>query len=253
MKKKELKGFKFGKLTVIDRDYQKEEDMVKRGKRKRTYWICKCDCGNVTTVETCKLTSGHTKSCGCLQKETTKERFDEDLTNFKWNELIVLERDIEKENLMGNKCRYWKCKCSCGNIISIPTTEIKAERQYSCGCIKSKGEHKIATYLNKINLKYDIQVTYENLIGVGGNKLSYDFFIPDYSLLIEFQGEQHKRPQRFPNCDNEEQFKIQQEHDKRKREYAKEHNIELLEIWYYDYDRIEKILENKLNIKGEIE
>ena len=33
---------------------------------------------------------------------------------------------------------------------------------------------------------------------------------------------------------------------KEKREYAKEHNIELLEIWYYDYDNIENILENKI-------
>jgi hypothetical protein len=32
------------------------------------HWYCKCSCGNYTTVKTCDLNSGHTKSCGCLQK-----------------------------------------------------------------------------------------------------------------------------------------------------------------------------------------
>ena len=43
-------------------------------------------------------------------------------------------------------------------------------------------------------------------------------------------------------------FARQQEHDRRKREYAKQNNIDLLEIWYWDYDNIEDILSNKLNI-----
>lgn len=43
---------------------------------------------------------------------------------------------------------------------------------------------------------------------------------------------------------------IQDEHDKRKRNYAKEHNINLLEIWYYDIDNIEDILLERLQIKN---
>ena len=35
------------------------------------FWKCKCDCGNEKFVEYSKLVSGHTKSCGCLQKERT--------------------------------------------------------------------------------------------------------------------------------------------------------------------------------------
>ena len=38
-------------------------------------------------------------------------------------------------------------------------------------------------------------------------------------------------------------FERQQEHDRRKKEYALQNNIELLEIWYYDYDNIEEILD----------
>ena len=39
-----------------------------------------------------------------------------------------------------------------------------------------------------------------------------------------------------------------EEHAKRKREYAKNHNIKLLEIWYWDYDTIEEILNKELDL-----
>lgn len=35
-------------------------------------------------------------------------------------------------------------------------------------------------------------------------------------------------------------------HDEIKRKYAKDNKIDLLEIWYYDFDNIETILRNKL-------
>ena len=47
----------------------------------------------------------------------------------------------------------------------------------------------------------------------------------------------------------EEAFQIQQEHDRRKREYSKLHNINLLEIWYYDINKIEEIMTKALGLK----
>ena len=45
-----------------------------------------------------------------------------------------------------------------------------------------------------------------------------DFYLNDYNVAIECQGIQHEKPiERFGG---EEEFEIQQEHDKRKREYA---------------------------------
>jgi len=55
-KPKDISGEKFGKLTA---------KKYKPGGR----WLCKCDCGNETSVHTGSLTSGNTKSCGCLQKQ----------------------------------------------------------------------------------------------------------------------------------------------------------------------------------------
>lgn len=52
-----LTGRKFGKLTAIKIDY--------KSKDYKTFWLCKCDCGNYTSVYVSKLTTGKTKTCGC--------------------------------------------------------------------------------------------------------------------------------------------------------------------------------------------
>lgn len=36
-------------------------------------WNCLCDCGNYKVISTSSIRLGHTKSCGCLQKEKTSE------------------------------------------------------------------------------------------------------------------------------------------------------------------------------------
>lgn len=119
-----------------------------------------------------------------------------------------------------------------------------AYTQHCPYCNISKGEDKIIKYFTKNNISFKNHKTFDNLLGVGGGKLSYDFYLPEYNLLVEYQGEQHERP--VDAFGGDKQFEIQQEHDKRKREYAKNHGIELLEIWYYDFTNIENILEIQL-------
>ena len=79
---------------------------------------------------------------------------------------------------------------------------------------------------------------------MGKGNLSYDFYLPKYNLLIEYQGEFHDGSAGKYSRIN---IKKQQEHDRRKKQYAKDNNIKLLEIWYWDYDNIEKILEKIIN------
>ena len=112
-------------------------------------------------------------------------------------------------------------------------------------CNSSQLETKTKNILEKYNIKYSIQVEYSNLIGLGGGNLSYDFYLPDYNLLIECQGVQHREWRE--GWITKEKFEKQLEHDKRKRNYAKENNINLLEIWDYDIDEIEEILIKELN------
>lgn len=121
---------------------------------------------------------------------------------------------------------------------------VNAYKNYCPYCNIVKGEKKISDFLLQHNIKFELHKTYDNLIGVGKGKLSYDFYVYDYNLLIEFQGEQHEYP--VDIFGGEKQFAVQQEHDKRKRDYAQDNNIDLLEIWYYDFKNIESILSKKL-------
>lgn len=116
-------------------------------------------------------------------------------------------------------------------------------------CNNYKGENFISEFLSIHNIEFDVQKTFDDLRGVGGYKLRYDFYLHKYNLLIEFQGIQHKKPVDFAGRGDKfanDLFDYQQEHDRRKREYARLHNIELLEIWYYDIDNIEEILTSRL-------
>ena len=224
-------GKRFGKLVILSYDEYGSNECG------RTKYICKCDCGNVVSVRWDNINNGDTTSCGCYGSEYSKERKQIDLTNKKFGKLVAIKR------LDNGK---WLCNCECGGTTEVTTAKLTTGHTVSCGCVSSKGELSIRKYLDKINIPYEQQKEFNNLIGVGEKKLSYDFYIPNKNILIEYQGQFHDGTARIQD---EEQFKIQQEHDKRKREYAKKHNIELLEIWYYDYENIEKILENKFNLK----
>lgn len=68
-KRIDLTGKKFGRLTVIKQDGY----FTYPNGRKSLKWICKCNCGNEITINGSALTTGHTKSCGCLARETTSK------------------------------------------------------------------------------------------------------------------------------------------------------------------------------------
>lgn len=110
-------------------------------------------------------------------------------------------------------------------------------------CSESKGEKRTRKWLIENNIIVESQKEFDGLLGVGGGNLSYDFYLPTFDLLIEFQGEFHDGTA-YQQTDAE--FKIQQEHDRRKREYSEKNNIKLLEIWYFDYENIEEILQKEL-------
>lgn len=58
----DLTGKKFDRLEVLER--------VNNETGNRYKWKCLCDCGNTVLVSPQNLKNGHTKSCGCLQRET---------------------------------------------------------------------------------------------------------------------------------------------------------------------------------------
>lgn len=56
-----LVGQRFGRLVVIERNGS--------GPHGRVMWLCRCDCGNLPSVQALYLCNGQTNSCGCLKKQ----------------------------------------------------------------------------------------------------------------------------------------------------------------------------------------
>ena len=54
-------NMRYGRLLVIKH--------AGKDKRNKHLWLCKCDCGNEKVVVADNLSSGKSKSCGCLKTE----------------------------------------------------------------------------------------------------------------------------------------------------------------------------------------
>lgn len=111
----DLKGMKFGKLTVIERG---------ENRGKHTTWRCRCECGKICIVSSTHLMSGQ-KSCGCLGGKF------KDLTGMTFGMLEVLRRVENK----GRKTCY-ECRCKCGNIKIIRGEVLTRGDTKSCGCLR---------------------------------------------------------------------------------------------------------------------
>lgn len=110
----------FGKWTVIKQEGKKNNQL---------YWLCKCECGTIKTVNGNSLRNGSSTNCGCVRKEKMSN-FRENLLGQKFNSLTV----IKKANN-----GLWECKCDCGKITYVNTNNLKnnhIKRCKQCGYIE---------------------------------------------------------------------------------------------------------------------
>ena len=116
-----------------------------------------------------------------------------------------------------------------------------------CGCPKcksSKGEDIIETWLLKNSISYITQKTFE---GCSYKRLlKFDFYLPNYNMCIEYDGEQHFRPIKYRG--GLEGFKKLIIKDGLKNLYCQENNLSLLRISYKDniIETLEKNIKNKI-------
>lgn len=184
----------------------------------------------------------HRDGCPKCNVDHLPQRQPKALQTF-MNDLYAVHKTIEIIGEYTKASNRVDVKCTvCGHEWSPVGTSLTSGTGCPI-CSQSHGERNIAKYLADNNIFYIAQKTFDSLVGVGGGLLSYDFYLPQYNLLVEYQGEYHDGT--VP-IQTEIEFLKQQEHDKRKRLYAEQHNIKLLEIWYWDSNSIESILNNVL-------
>jgi len=132
--------------------------------------------------------------------------------------------------------------CSIHGVFEmIPNNHLMGQECPKCKN-KSLGERRIAEWLNENLIVFETQKTF---YGCRNERLlSFDFFIPNNKILIEFDGKQHYLPiNYFGGVDTLNYIQL---NDKIKTEFAKHNNLKLLRIRYDEIKLISGILENNL-------
>ena len=230
-KQEDLTNKQFKELTVLRQATKEEIATIRPSITGRRAWWTVCSCGKELDypVSTYELQSGHTGSCGHLVYTAKAE----DLTGQVFGKLTVIRPEIVK----GKKGAYSYCLCECGNYKVIRNNSLITGNTKSCGCMVSAGEEKIAKILNENNISFIRQKTFDDLMGDKNKKLSFDFYVPSLNLLIEYQGEQHYRPN--AQWGGNDRYVLQQKYDERKREYCIQKGFLLKEVPYWDYNKID--------------
>ncbi len=140
--------------------------------------------------------------------ENNLQKINPNLTK-EWHPTKNLKLQPKDVTPNSGKKVWWKCfKCQhCWLTTIVHRTYDKS----GCPkCIESRGESSIEKILNKYNIKYEKQ---KKFINCRYKKLlSFDFYLPDYNICIEFDGRQH-----FESIElfgGDEYLKNIQKHDK---------------------------------------
>lgn len=172
------------------------------------------------------------------QARTPKDVFIEDLYN--------KYKDINLVSGYTAKTEYANFHC---NLCSADWTDIAwyVEKR---GCPRCNGisiEAKIGEILQRYKINYIPQYSFSDC--KDQRSLPFDYYIPEYNILIEYDGEQHYKPVNFGGISNEDaakNLKTTQRHDEIKTNYCIENNIPLIRIPYWNKNNLENVLVTNL-------
>ena len=195
-----------------------------------------------------RLANGH----GCIyckiEKTATSCRRDIDelesyINNFNDNKLL------NKEDYVNASTRNLNILCgSCKKEIfttSYASYKTGTKVCRTCSRRMSKNERRIKVFLESLNIEFIQEKSFDGC--EYKKKLLFDFYLPKYNLCIEYDGMQHFDDHFFKTIANTSSLEETQIRDKIKTEYCKNNNINLLRIPYWDENKIEKIILDKLH------
>lgn len=227
---KDLSGLKFGRLTCLEPTDQRRGSSV--------VWKCKCECGTECYKPSKDLLDGKTKSCGCLQEESRHNAKIKLNKGERFGKLTVIEQTSESND----EGILWKCKCDCGGYKLASSYSLRIGRVNSCGCLNSVMNSKIANILKELNINFYSEYRFKDCKDI--RPLSFDFYLPDYNLCIEYDGEQHNKIIKY--WGDSDGLKDRQKKDNIKNDFCKKNNIKLIRISYLEKDKIDSAYIEKI-------
>lgn len=215
-----------------------------------------CNLKKITLLNFTKVGEMATFKCNICNKEFTREpnrflknstcpscgrtgtmsfeKFMEELNKrYELDEYTIIEP--EKYNRTHDKMLV---QHKCGFIWKISPNELLSHQCPQCVRKTSKGEKAIKNFCDIHSINYIWQWPQK----INDKTLYFDFYLPEYNLAIEFQGEQHYRPIKYWGGDKAFEHRLIS--DNNKREWCKQQNIHLLEIPFTSFKKINEILES---------
>ena len=158
----------------------------------------------------------------------------------------------EAEQLHRNKYNYSKVVyknahtkisiiCSIhGEFFQTPDKHLSGAICPVCSHNTSKGEVLLANIFYDNKIEYETQKIFKDCYGCSSrSKFRFDFYLPEYNTLVEFDGPQHFVPVRsiraklFTQDEAIRNFLLLKEKDHLKNEYALQNQIKLIRIPYF--------------------
>lgn len=200
-------------------------------------------CGNdfVTSLSSIINADGRCRNC-VHQYQSQQMKLSKDEVEYRINS-VNGNRLLNSEDYIRNDCINLNVLCSCGNtyLTSICNYDSGSNRCPVCTQRTSKGEIMIGNILDSLNIEYITEKTYDDC--KDKRLLPFDFYLPQYNSIIEFDGVYHFEPV-FSN----ESFEKTKLHDKMKNNYCFKNNIPLLRIPYWESNNAELMIRNFLKL-----
>ena len=158
---------------------------------------------------------------------------------------------LNPEDYKNSDCHNLQILCGCCSkqifITSFSSYKHGTQRCAFCSKSCSSNELKIRNILDKNDIRYIPEKTFSDCKDKG--LLFFDFYLPDYNLCIEYDGEQHYNihyDETINKSTAKEQFENRKRHDKIKDNYCIEKGINMLRIPYWEENNLEEIILNKI-------
>lgn len=192
------------------------------------------------------ILNGNGKCLYCVGYGRTKEDLQNELDEM--HGLVTVLEYNDYSNPIFAKCNI------CG--YEWLTNGVGLTQGHTCpNCTKSKFEISVKSILNKWGYKFKDQICFDECRDK--RPLPFDFYIEDFNILIEVDGEGHYMPIPRSSSMSEEDglktLKTTQYHDKIKTKYCKKKNIPLIRVPYWEKDNLEYFLFDELLKHGAIE
>lgn len=220
-----------------------EPHITSGGSKHRQFKVICPICHNIFITKQIQLNkkARPVKQCPtCSLKENKKrisnvgKQSSNNLIGQKFGKLLVLSKTDKRyrNNVI------WHCKCDCGNEKDILGIDLLRGHTTFCGCIKSRGEELISNILKEMCISFEKEKTFIDCVNPKTNSLlRFDFYLPDYNVIIEYDGEQHFK-YNDTGWNTKENFKQTIYRDNIKNNYCKNNNIKLIRIPYTDFNKI---------------